>query len=90
MALLAVALVISTIFTFFGGEDATGPVISSRIGITLLFLGLVIWRLIVWRRKRAGTTKQPDDGSGPDGGSTTSEGPDGEGVEPEPSVATTS
>ncbi len=58
--------------------------------LILLFLGHVIWRLIVWRRKRAGTTKQPDDGSGPEGESTTAEGPDGQGVEPEPSVATTS
>jgi hypothetical protein len=56
--------------------------------LILLFLGLVIWRVIVWRRKRAGITDRPDDGSGPDhGGSTIGEGPEGAEVEPEPSVA---
>jgi hypothetical protein len=34
--------------------------------LVLIVLGLLIWRLIVWRRNRADSTGQSDDGGGPD------------------------
>ena len=55
--------------------------------LILLVLGLVIWRVIVWRRNRAGAAGPPDGGSGTDGeGPATPEGPDHAAV-PEPSGA---
>ena len=58
--------------------------------LVLLLLGLVIWRVIVWRRKRAGTTAPPDDSGTDGGGPATPEGPDGASADREPSVTSTS
>lgn len=80
-------------FTSPGMKEATGQSTFwvfpwLLVLLILLVLGLVIWRVIVRRRNRVGTTGPPDDGSGPaDGGSATPEGPDGASAEPEPSVA---
>jgi hypothetical protein len=85
-------------FTSPGMREATGDSTFwifpwLLVLLILLILGLVIWRIIAWRRKRAGKAGQPAEVSGPEaggGGSATPEGPGGAGADTEPSVAHTS